>query len=55
MQWWLLDENSEVPQVRSKPKLYHLNISADSVNSLDHLIMLPLVTFSMMKHHLTET
>lgn len=55
MQGWLQDESTEVPQVRIKNKLYHLNISADSVESSDHLVMLQLVTFSMLKHHLTET
>ena len=55
MQGWLRDESTKVPQVRSKNKLYHLNISAASVKSSDHLIMFQLATFSMLKHHLTET
>lgn len=55
MQGWLQDESTEVPQMISKNKLCHLNISADSVKSSDHGILFQLVTFRMLKHRLTET
>lgn len=55
MQGWVQDESTGVPQMISKTKLCHLNISADSAKSSDHRILFQRVTFRMLKHRLTET